>query len=120
VVLIYPIPEVGWNVPDEIFRRASLQGSLWPLGDPVTTSTQRYFERTASSFKALDAILGEDVIRIYPHTLFCSETAGGRCITHSDTEIYYYDAHHLTTAGNRLLADLIFEGLISLGEAPPP
>jgi hypothetical protein len=120
VVLIYPIPEVGWDVSDEIFRRAFLQVPLWPLNDPVTTSTQRYFERTASSFDALDAIQGDNVVRIYPHTLFCSETSGGRCITHSDTEIYYSDDDHLSTVGNRLLTDLIFYELTASGEIPPP
>jgi peptidoglycan/LPS O-acetylase OafA/YrhL len=115
VVLIYPIPEVGWNVPDEIFRRGLLQVPAWPLNDPVTTSTQRYFERAASSFDALDAIQGENVVRIYPHTLFCSETSGGRCITHSDTEIYYSDDDHLSTVGNRLLTDWAAAGFSDSG-----
>jgi hypothetical protein len=120
VVLIYPIPEVGWDVPDEIFRRAFLQVPQWPLNNPVTTSAQRYFERAASSFDALDAIQEDNVVRIYPHTLFCSETPGGRCITHSSTEIYYSDDDHLSKAGNRLLADLIFDELTASGEVPPP
>ena len=120
VVLVYPVPEVGWDVPDEIFRRAFLQVPSWPLNNPVTTSTQRYFERTASSFKSLDAIQGENVVRIYPHELFCSETPGGRCITHSDTEIYYSDDDHLSKAGNRLLTDLIFDKLTASGKVPPP
>lgn len=120
LVLIYPIPEVGWNAPREVASRASglpadafrLDGAeripwvqySWPLPVPVTTSYQRYVERTESTFKIFDSIPGDKVIRIYPHEIFCDNLQpAGRCSTHSSTAIYYSDDDHLSLAGAQLL-----------------
>jgi hypothetical protein len=111
VVLIYPIPEVGWDVPDEVFRRVMAQGGRWPLEEPVTTSSDVYHSRNQLSFEALDAVRGERVIRIYPHTLFCDTEIDGRCVTHSESELYYVDDNHLSPAGAYPLVALILEAI---------
>jgi peptidoglycan/LPS O-acetylase OafA/YrhL len=112
VVLVYPIPEVGWDVPDEIFRRAASQNFSWPLSEPVTTSYERFSQRTRSSFELLDSIYGDDIIRIHPHTIFCEETAGGRCVTHDNNAIFYFDSNHLSQEGAELVARLIMTGIV--------
>lgn len=123
LVLVYPVPEVGWNVPREIDARsfevptwlARFEGlnrlpfveSAWPLEIPVTTSYSVYRERTLTSFELFDAINGDNVLRVYPHKIFCEEGEYGRCLTHSEHEIYYSDDDHLSLAGAKLLSDEI-------------
>lgn len=135
LVLVYPVPEAGWDVPSEVQSRAfrgesgprairELQDYFsergirvqwnrfslpaeWPLDEKVTTSYDVYVERTRSTFELFDSISGEDVIRIYPHEIFCDDKAGGRCYTHSDTEIWYSDDDHLSVSGAELLSSEI-------------
>ena len=100
VVIIYPRPEAGWIVPDEIFRRSAFSGFSWPLTEPVSTSYDLYLERTRTSWEALDAVSASNVIRIYPHLAFCDTSVDGRCQTHSSNEIWYRDASHLSPTGS--------------------
>jgi peptidoglycan/LPS O-acetylase OafA/YrhL len=130
VVLVYPIPEVGWHVSEEVVRRARVlneavdargeifskirkrilpQLNLWPLNSPVTTSYEVYVDRTQSSFDALDSVTGDHIIRIYPHKIFCDEREGGRCVTHDDNTIFYVDDDHLSSAGALLVTGEIMK-----------
>lgn len=129
IVLVYPIPEVGWDVPQEIGNRARLSqaGSItgfpvsqwfqqrllpgieaWPLEKPVTTSYTKYQERTESTFDALDSITSERIIRVFPHHLFCETKEVGRCTTHDEKDIFYADDDHLSLSGANLVSDEIF------------
>ena len=139
LVLVYPIPAVGWDVPVELTRRSapdtfaifgpstrkyfadrgiavqwqrfSFQETQWPVDEPVTTSYDVYVERTRSTFELFDLIRGDNVIRIYPHKIFCEDNPGGRCATHSDTEVWYADDDHLSSSGAELLNAEIFKKL---------
>ena len=136
VVVVYPIPEVGWDLPLEILRRQSLsqQSSIfgftvplgiqerllpglnsWPLADPVTTSHDTYVKRTQTTFDVLDSFTSDRIIRIYPNKIFCNEQKGSRCITHDNNHIYYTDGDHLSTAGARLVADEIIKKIEKSG-----
>lgn len=109
VVIIYPVPEVGWDVPQEV-RRRSFFALSWPLQNPVTTSPQVYVNRTLGTFEVFDQ-LGDQVVRVYPDKVFCNSSVAGRCATHSDDELFYVDDDHLSAAGSDLLADEIFRQL---------
>ena len=76
--------------------------NAWPLAVPVTTSFSTYLERTRSSFELFDKITGVNVVRVYPHELFCEEETD-RCRTHSDTNVFYSDDDHLSLSGARLV-----------------
>ncbi len=111
VVLIYPIPEVGWHVPRLLKTR--LQGAdFFDIeeileNDPITTSYARYVERSRLAFDLLDSIKGERIVRIYPHRLFCNTHTNGRCVTHSSTKVFYRDDDHLSETGAKMLVDEI-------------
>jgi hypothetical protein len=128
LVLVYPIPEVGWGVPAETSRRAMLpqnlvstglvfptainerlvyQSGTWPLVNPVTTSYALYEERTESTFEVYDSIISDRVIRIYPHEIFCVPLENGRCLTSSESSIFYSDHSHLSSQGASLLVNEI-------------
>ena len=106
VILIYPIPEVGWRVPDKIMSnniKRLISGTKYK---DVTTSYEVYRKRTSSSFALLDKLEHKNLIRFYPHKIFCKKT---RCFTHDNYNIYYEDDDHLSNYGAKLLNDSIIK-----------
>lgn len=103
VVLIYPVPEVGWHTPDTLAK-------LFAQGLPAfTTSEDRYRERSADVFELYDGI-GDapGLLRIYPENLFCSIHQSGRCSVFDNGQVLYLDAQHLSVAGaDRLVAEIL-------------
>lgn len=111
VVLIYPIPEVGWHVPRKL--TSMLIGKqfheLTELGDLplLTTSYSVYKERSRRAYEIYDSIPDhENLLRIYPDKLLCS---GARCKTHSESIIYYRDDNHLSYEGADILLTHILQ-----------
>ncbi|MDA9996696.1 acyltransferase [Candidatus Pelagibacter sp.] len=107
VFLIYPIPEVGWKVPEKllkIFKKNKINGEKKITKKLfLSTSYDVYIDRTKKSFELFDSLKNENIIRIYPHELFCNTVIPNRCITHSINEIYYYDDNHLSLQGSNYL-----------------
>ena len=113
IILIYPIPEVGWNVPRKILnsfpKRFDLFEKYLIPQNYITTSYQVYKNRVNSSFILFDSINGENIYRVYPHTLFCNTTIKDRCMTHDDKNIFYYDDDHPSIKGAEIINDLIIK-----------
>jgi hypothetical protein len=108
IILIYPIPEVGWNLPKKIFRDVNKFSKNTDF-KYITTSLNVYRERTKSSFELLDSIQSNNIYRIYPHTLFCNTTIKDRCVTHDDKNIFYADNNHPSIKGAEMINDLIMK-----------
>jgi hypothetical protein len=113
VIVIYPIPEVGWNVPNKIFSgkaKRYFSEIEENYNDKIlSTSYKVYQKRTEESFEYLNSIKHENLYRVFPHTLFCNKQIRNRCITHDKKNIFYFDDDHLSTAGSKLLVDLIIK-----------
>ena len=117
LILIYPIPEVGFNVPRRIFNsikqnKNSYDNSILEK-NKITTSYKRYIERTHKTFETFKKINNKKLIRIYPEKIFCNKISN-RCITHTDDEILYSDSNHLSISGARILNDVIINELNKL------
>lgn len=108
VVVVYPVPEVGWSVPQRLARLA-WQGQLSD-GD-LSIDEQRYLTRQSDVLRALDAAglsMQADarerlLVRIYPQDLLCGGEQPHRCIAQLDGVPLYYDDNHLNTEGARLI-----------------
>jgi len=109
IILIYPIPEVGWDVPSEILKRFFIFNNEFSEKNFVTTSYELYKERTKSTFKLLDEIKGDSVYRVYPHKLFCDTFIKSRCITHNKDYIFYADDDHPSIKGSIEINNLIIK-----------
>ena len=111
IVLIYPIPEVGVNVPKFIFN--STKGkSISDISSDfelLTTSYEVYKERSASTFELFDSIESPNIHRVYPHSLFCDKQIKGRCVTHSKDDVFYADDNHPSAKGSEMIVELIME-----------
>jgi peptidoglycan/LPS O-acetylase OafA/YrhL len=103
VILIDPIPEVGWDVPEALaMRRAA--GNF----EPITTSREVYDKRNEAIielFAKLDRL--PNVERVIVANLLCNEQ---RCTTEINGEILYFDTDHLTKAG----ADIVMVQIVNM------
>lgn len=105
VILIYPIPEVGFDVNIRLKNYKFFNNNL------LDTSYDVFKERTKSTFELLDSIEGENIFRVYPHKLFCDTEVKNRCITYNDNSIFYSDDNHPSIRGAELINNLIMQKL---------
>lgn len=97
VVLVYPIPETGYDVPSTL-ARLSDRGQ-----DPAsfTTPLSAYEKRQHFVLGMLDGFGNRpNLVRIYPQSVLCT---GKRCLTSKEGKPLYFDSHHLSMAGAKLL-----------------
>ena len=102
IILVYPIPEVGWNVPRRIFY------NRYNIKD-ITTSYEVYKKRNESSFKLLDSLIHKNIYRVYPQELFCDNQIKNRCVAYYDNKIFYADDEHPSELGAEMINNLIIE-----------
>jgi len=111
VILIYPVPEMGWNVPMRLAKIYKRNNSIKPADASVSYET--FQERNRRTFKVLDAISPGNgkIIRIYPDRIFCNTQIGGRCAAHLNGEPLYYDDDHISELAAGLVVKKIMESL---------
>jgi peptidoglycan/LPS O-acetylase OafA/YrhL len=108
VVLVYPIPEAGWDVPNHLARIMQFEGSEMNL----TTSFTAYEQRTQEVNVLFDRLVEElpKVFGARVQEAICSEEMG-RCLNADQHGVYYFDNNHLSNAGARLVAPIIVEAI---------
>ena len=117
LVLIYPIPEVGFDVPRKIYgaieRSKDIDEKNVLENIKITTSYEVYLERSSKTFEMFNKINNRKLIRIYPDKIFCNKVSN-RCITHTENEILYSDDNHLSVSGAKMLNNIIINELKEL------
>lgn len=108
VVLVYPVPEMGWNIPRKLLEE-SRDGRGWLSPSIASVSLAQFHARSRQSYALLDS-LGDHpgLLRIYPEQSLCRD---GRCYSHRGERIFYRDDNHLTRAGADLVAEAIVKGM---------
>jgi hypothetical protein len=98
VILVYPIPEAGWDVP-RYLAKARQRGAGVPV---LSTDAERIRVRDESAVAALDR-LGSmpGLVRAYPASGLCGATVPGRCLVAFAGRPLYFDDNHLTAEGAR-------------------
>ena len=109
IILIYPIPVVSWNPVQRAQNQWKKKFIKNIEKQKLSTSFEVYKKRTKLSFELLDSIQGENVYRVYPHTLFCNTAIKDRCLTHDDKNIFYSDEDHPSLEGAKMINDLIMK-----------
>ena len=110
IILIYPIPEQGWNVPRKLYLQLFFDKNKKNLNDKknwITTSYEIYKKRAKYSFEILDSIKGENIYRVFPHKIFCDSLIKHRCVSHNDKKIFYSDDDHPSSRGAQMINSLI-------------
>lgn len=114
VLLIYPVPEIGWRVKERLVRLAMFSVKS---ERPLSTSYSVFLSRNMESYKMLDAV-GEmpNLIRIKPADMLCNTFVENRCVAELDGVPLYLDHDHLTEVGASILAKQIFKVIESRAE----
>lgn len=108
VVMVYPIPEVGWDVPNTM-ARLKQRGQL---SDDISTSYEVFRERTRRVYAALDQLPGQIVTgRVYPERYFCNTVRPGRCMASLGFKALYNDTNHPSWMGAMPVAEAIAEAI---------
>lgn len=96
VFLIYPVPEVGWDVPLVQGRKMLLTST----SGPVSTSYQVFQQRNGATLSALNSIpANKNLVRVRPDVMFCDSFVPGRCVTQVGSNVLYADNNHLSNKG---------------------
>ncbi|MDB5713858.1 MAG: hypothetical protein JWO15_1255 [Sphingomonadales bacterium] len=105
VVLVYPVPEMGWNVPQLLLVRAR-QGVAQ---SSVSVPYSGFRVRTLRTYQMYDAV-GNDpnLLRIYPARSLCD---GQRCYGSREGRIFYRDDNHFSFEGATVLSRAILDGI---------
>ena len=109
LVLVYPIPEVGVNVPKYIFNTTKGKTISRIEFKPLTTSYNVYKERSLLTFDLFDSIQSSKIHRVYPHELFCDTQIKDRCVTHNNDDVFYADDDHPSAKGSEMIVELIMK-----------
>lgn len=102
VILVYPVPEVGWDVPTYAAKTALFgNGEAQPY---LSTSYSQFKKRNASMYAALDAIAPHpNLVRVYPEKTLCGTVLADRCVANLNGAALYYDDDHLSNEGAALV-----------------
>ena len=115
IVLIYPVPEVGWNVSKKLITRLALNGDGLKgvfETNPLTTSHKVFLKRSQNIYKIYKNIDNQNIIRIYPEKILCNSLIKNRCITHDKSKVFYIDDDHLSYDGAKLIVNKIEKVLL--------
>lgn len=102
--LIYPIPEIGWDIFKENIEYYQREGKvLQELAYPY----QRYLERNAFVLDILNQEINKypSVIPIRADHIFCEEIQREFCVAQKGGIPYYYDDDHLSDVGSGMVVD---------------
>jgi peptidoglycan/LPS O-acetylase OafA/YrhL len=97
VVLVYPVPETGFDIPSTL----ALMNNRGENPASFTIPRAEYVDRQQHALRILDG-LGhrQGLTRIYPDRIFCPHS---RCLTYAKGAPLYFDSHHLSIPGARML-----------------
>jgi peptidoglycan/LPS O-acetylase OafA/YrhL len=116
VVLVYPIPEAGWNVPDMVAKSA--MSGIANL--EFSTRYDRYQQRNGAVIAAFDAISHPNLFRVRPADYFCNSFLQDRCINSLSAEkVFYFDDDHLSDSGARLVVPAILQAVQAIEAGTP-
>lgn len=114
VVIVYPVPQPPFNVPNETNKRLAVAKSI---NEKLTAfNKEGFLEFDKNKYAKIwelnfirsrqlfDGVTGENIIRIYPEEPLCN---GNICRTHSDKHLFYKDDNHLTYYGMNLVVEEI-------------
>ncbi|WP_085586972.1 acyltransferase family protein, partial [Thalassospira sp. MCCC 1A01428] len=111
VVLVAPIPEAGWNVPDILAKQILFYNEKI---DELSTSFSRYKSRAGEVLSVFEKDEKENtnIVLSRVYEALCSVSTG-RCLNSKDDDVYYIDDDHLSNAGARLIAPIVVDSVLT-------
>ena len=107
IILLYPLPEIGWNIKEEIIKK-NLNKDRLNIND-FSTSYELFQKRNKITFDLFDSFKNQNIYRIYPHKLFCNNLITNRCIVYNGKDLLFRDTVHPSKKGAKMINDLIMK-----------
>ena len=104
VVLVYPTPEAGWNVPDTLSKMAVFERKT---DVSLSTDYRTFLARNRPVIDAFDTIQDPGLFRVRPSEALCNTFEQGRCMNAEEGAVYYFDDDHLSNVGANLVVPSI-------------
>ncbi len=108
VILLYPVPDPGFDVPDRMARQLwqtgvmpEMPGIPLPAFESYSAETFELLDKSA----AIDGAVGLDLT-----SLFCDATTG--CAVARDSIPLYFDSNHLSLAGSALVTPALVDAVL--------
>jgi len=117
VVLAYPIPETGWDVPQLLARAAFFDEDV----RNVATSFHSYRARAGEIVDLFDSLAQENP-NVFPartYQAFCDEERD-ICVNTQSGRSLYYDDNHVSDSGAELTAPIIIDAIEAALQRPRP
>lgn len=113
VIVVYPIPETGYNIPTTLARMVD-QGRR---PEDFTRPADYYRSRHRDTFAMLDGLpYGAHLKAFHPEKDICK---GKRCMVYARGEVLYWDDDHLSIEGAKFLARSLEKTLLSFRQDLP-
>jgi len=112
VLILYPIPELGWDIKKKILNNTSkivlnIKNDFNKNFPIITTSYDVFIQRNKESYEILDSIKHENILRVYPHKFFCNNQIKNRCAANDKRNLFYFDTDHLSDYGAEIVVKMI-------------
>ena len=102
VLIVGPVPEIGYNVPRALHMNALLPSFLQ---SDVRPTSAEFHQRNQESLRVLSEIgASEGIGVLFPHEVLCG---AGRCEIVADGIVIYHDANHLSYRGSSAVSALL-------------
>ena len=104
LILVYPVPEAGEDVPNYTVKKRILGEKNFILRIPY----KFFMERNKHAYYSLDLVsTTKEIVRVYPSQFLCEEIPDGHCKTVFNGKSLYYDDDHLSNYGASLLTPFL-------------
>lgn len=112
VILIYPVPEMGWDIPKRFNRMTKgmekADIDAWMAQGAVTIGHDVFKTRNRKTYEMFGRLSDyPNVLSVYPEHLFCDQQLEGKCSAAVGGDLVYSDDDHLSKAGAEILVDEI-------------
>jgi len=109
IYLIYPVPEMGWNIPRMNYKIKFLGGQ--EKLRVISVSYDVIKKRNHFINQIFNFINSKNISKIKPEDIFCNTYIKDRCIGQNEKITFYSDDDHLSEAGAKLLAESIYKSI---------
>ena len=109
IMIIYPIPETGWDIPRYNFKSYLNEGSV---KETITTDYKKYIERNSFIINILDEYASKyQVYKIKSGEILCNRQLASRCLAQIESKPLYIDNSHLSSFGGEFISREINKSL---------
>ena len=105
VFLVYPLPFLDYNPIEKLVNDDNLRNRI-PI---FSKNIDKYFIESKKEISILNRINHPNVIKIYPHKVFCDTFVKEKCVFNNENHLYFIDELHPSYEGSVLINKLIIK-----------